>query len=103
MTPANEAAVCALRVAPGQDLFTDGVAASLEEAKRSPDAHPWVSGDLRRRSAGWLRDAVLRRAARPPDYPWRYFLWRLLINAEDGVEATAGLGLARRTEVLRNG
>jgi hypothetical protein len=46
ITPENEAAVRALRVAPGQERFVESVAASLDEAERSPDARPWFPRDL---------------------------------------------------------
>ena len=40
ITPDNEAAVRALKVAPSQEQFVTSVPVSLDEAKRSPDANP---------------------------------------------------------------
>ena len=41
ITPGNEAAVRALKVAPGQEQFVTSAPESLDEAKRTPEAHPW--------------------------------------------------------------
>jgi diamine N-acetyltransferase len=41
IAPGNEAAVRALKVAPGQEQFFTSVPESLDEARRSPEAHPW--------------------------------------------------------------
>lgn len=81
VTAANEAAVRALAVEPGQEVFVASVAESLGEAASSPDAHPWYraiyAGD---QPVGFV---MLSFDVPPgnPEYPWRYFLWRLLIDA----------------------
>jgi diamine N-acetyltransferase len=81
VTADNEAAVRALALAPGQERFADSVSESLGEAASSPDAHPWYraiyAGD---RPVGF----VMLSFDVPPghaEYPWRYFLWRLLVDA----------------------
>jgi diamine N-acetyltransferase len=77
----NRNAVVALRVAAAQEAFVDGVAESLAEAAATPEARPWYravyAGDT---SVGFvmLSDDV---AAGNRAYPWRYYLWRLLIDA----------------------
>jgi diamine N-acetyltransferase len=81
VTADNEEAVRALAVAPGQESFVASVAESLDEAASSPDARPWYravyAGD---RPVGFV---MLSFDVPPghPDYPWRYFLWRLLVDA----------------------
>ena len=70
-----------LRVASDQENFVDGVAASLTEAAAKPHCRPWCRAVY----AGtdpvgfvMLADDV------PPgtsDIPWRYYLWRMLIDA----------------------
>lgn len=64
-----------------QEAFVDGVAESLAEAAATPEAKPWYravyAGEI---PVGFvmLSDDV---AAGNPAYPWRYYLWRLLIDA----------------------
>ena len=81
ITPENEAAVRALRVTPEQERFVSPVTRSLEEAEANPQAHPWFrviyAGD---EPVGFL---MLSYDMPPgdPEQPFRYFLWRLLIDA----------------------
>jgi diamine N-acetyltransferase len=81
ITAENESVVRALAVSQDQELFVDSVSESLEEAAASPDAHPWYraiyAGD---RAVGFV---MLSYDVPPghPDYPWRYYLWRLLVDA----------------------
>jgi diamine N-acetyltransferase len=91
ITEENRSAVERLRVAPGQETFVDGVPESLAEAAARPHANPWYRavyhGD---EPVGFvmLADDV------PPDnsdIPWRYYLWRLLI---DGHHQSRGYGRA---------
>ena len=76
----NRAAVSALRVAPGQERFVDGVADSMREAAAHPGARPWFravyAGDV---PVGFL---MLADGAEPGNgvIPWPYYLWRLLID-----------------------
>lgn len=81
VTAGNEAAVRALTLAPGQELFTDSVSESLDEAASSPDAHPWYRAIYAGgRPVGFI---MLSFDVAPghPEYPWRYLLWHLLIDA----------------------
>ncbi|MGH2577389.1 MAG: GNAT family N-acetyltransferase [Actinomycetota bacterium] len=61
-------------------MFVASVSESLVQAADLPDAHPWLraiyAGD---QVAGFV---MLSYDVPPgnPDYPWRYFLWRLLID-----------------------
>jgi diamine N-acetyltransferase len=75
----NREAVCALRVAPGQDRFVASVADSLEEAARTPEGKPWYraiyAGD---EPVGFV---MLSWNLIPgPGLLGPYFLWRLLID-----------------------
>lgn len=80
ITDENRAAVTNLRVSVAQERFVAGVAESLDEADTSPEARPWyraVYVDATPVGFVMLGDNV------PPGddrYPWRYFLWRLLID-----------------------
>jgi diamine N-acetyltransferase len=81
VTPANEAAVRELATTHAQELFVDSVRDSLDEAATSPEARPWFraiyAGD---QPVGFV---MLSFDVPPghPEYPWRYFLWRLLVDA----------------------
>ena len=81
ITDANRAAVEALRILPEQEEYGDRVVDALEEAARSPEGCPWYRaiyvGDV---PVGFV---MLGLDAPPGDerYPFRYFLWKLLIDA----------------------
>ena len=81
ISEADRPAVERLRVAPGQERFVDGVAASLTEAAATPHCRPWpravYAGD---QPVGFV---MLADDVPPgtPDIPWRYYLWRMLIDA----------------------
>lgn len=81
VTAANRLAVEGLRVAPGQEIFVAGVRHSLAEAAATPHANPWCravySGEV---PVGFvmLGDDV---PAGNHDVPWRYYLWRMLIDS----------------------
>jgi diamine N-acetyltransferase len=73
--------VRALALAPGQEAFASSVSESLDDASSSPDAHPWYraifAGD---EPVGFVMFSFDVPPGHP-EYPWRYFLWRLLIGA----------------------
>jgi diamine N-acetyltransferase len=80
ITADNLPAVASLRVSAAQEEYIDSVAESLEEATASPEADPWYR-------AVYVGDTpvgfVMLGIADPPKderYPFRYFLWRLLID-----------------------
>jgi diamine N-acetyltransferase len=79
ITDENRDAVCALRVAPGQERFVSPVVESLEEAAATPQAAPWyraVYSD--EEPVGFV---MLSWDATPaPGILGPYFLWRLLID-----------------------
>ena len=81
ITESNRLSIEGLRVAPGQESFVDGVGPSLVEAAAHPDAKPWYRAIYSNESpVGFvmLADDV------PPGnthIPWRYYLWRMLIDA----------------------
>jgi diamine N-acetyltransferase len=76
----NRAAIVALAVAPDQEQFVDGVAASLREAAAQPAARPWFravyAGDT---PVGFV---MLADGAEPGNgvIPWPHYLWRMLID-----------------------
>ena len=81
ITPANEGDVRALRVAPDQERFVSSVADSLDEAGSTPEARPWFRAIYAgERPVGFV---MLSYDLPPgdPEQPFRYFLWRLLIDA----------------------
>lgn len=97
ITPANEASVRTLVAPYGQELFVVSASESLDEAAVTPDAHPWFraiySGE---QPVGF----VMLSYNVPPDNPkapWRYFLWRLLI---DGRFQRRGYGRAAMALVI---
>jgi diamine N-acetyltransferase len=80
ITAENLAAVTSLRVSRAQQDYVASVAESLEEATAAPEAGPWCKGV-------YVDDTpvgfVMLGIADPPRdtrYPFRYFLWRLLID-----------------------
>lgn len=97
ITPANEGDVRALRVALGQEQFVASVAESLEEAAASPTARPWYRAIYAGEEPVGF---VMLSYDVPPgnaDQPYRYFLWRLLIDAR---HQRRGYGRAAMTLVI---
>ena len=96
ITPANRAAVEALQVSPGQEAYVDGVGRSLDEAAATPDSRPWCravyAGEV---PVGFV---MLGDDVPPGDpvIPWRYYLWRMLI---DGRHQGHGHGRAALDQV----
>jgi diamine N-acetyltransferase len=81
ITSGNRQAVEGLRVLPEQENFVDGVRSSLAEAAVKPDARPWYRGIYADEiPVGFV---MLADGVRPgnADIPWRYYLWRFLIDA----------------------
>lgn len=70
-----------LRVAAGQERFVDGVALSLAEAAAKPHCRPWYRAVYA--GAEPVGFVMLADDVPPgtPDIPWRYYLWRMLIDA----------------------
>jgi diamine N-acetyltransferase len=80
ITPANEASVRTLAAPYGEDLFVVSASESLDEAASSPDARPWYRAIyLGDRPIGFVMLSFDVPQGQP-EYPWRYFLWRLLID-----------------------
>jgi len=101
ITQENEADIRGLAVAPGQELFVDSVSQSLDEAKVSPQANPWFR-------AVYVNDQpvgfVMVSFDVPPglpDYPWRYFLWRLLIDARHQRQGYGRAAMKLVVEIIR--
>jgi diamine N-acetyltransferase len=90
-----------LRVAPEQTGFVDGVADSLAEASATPQCRPWaraVYHDETPVGFVMLADDV------PPgvDYiPFRYYLWRMLIDERFQGRGHGRAALDRVVEYLR--
>jgi diamine N-acetyltransferase len=97
----NEAAVRALAAPYGQDLFVVSAGDSLDEAAMSPDARPWYraihAGD---QPVGFV---MLSFDVPPghPGYPWRYFLWRLLIDPRHQRRGYGRAAMALVIDVVR--
>ncbi len=102
ITPDNEAAVRTLSAAYGQELFVVSASDSLDEAATSPDARPWYraiyAGD---QPVGFV---MLSFDVAPghPEYPWRYFLWRLLIDARYQRRGYGRAAMALVIDVVRS-
>jgi diamine N-acetyltransferase len=96
ITDANRDAVCALHVAPGQEIFVASVERSLEEAAATPQANPWFraiyAGD---EPVGFV---MLSWDVTPsPGILGPWFLWRLLI---DGRYQRQGFGRDALTLII---
>jgi diamine N-acetyltransferase len=92
ITSDNLKEVASLRVSATQSQYIDGVIDSLEEAAATPEAGPWPRAVYADETpVGFV---MLSMADPPTDerYPFRYFLWRLLID-----ERFQGRGYGRKT------
>ena len=80
ITDTNRAAVEAVRILPEQE-YGDRVVDALEEAARSPEGCPWYRAIYV--DDGPVGFVMLSLNVPPGDdrYPFRYFLWKLLIDA----------------------
>ncbi|GAA1023014.1 N-acetyltransferase [Acrocarpospora pleiomorpha] len=81
ITDANRAAVVALDVTPAQRNYVTGVAGSLADALRYPQAMPWYRAIY---AGGAPVGFVMISDNIPPGDPTLlgpYFLWRLLVDA----------------------
>jgi len=90
ITPDNRAAVESLRVSSEQESYVDGVARSLAEAAATPASRPWCRAVYAgEHPVGFV---MVADDAPPEDpvIPWRYYLWRMLID-----ERHQGQGLGR--------
>jgi diamine N-acetyltransferase len=101
ITPANRVLVEAVQVSPAQETFVDGVGRSLDEAAATPLSRPWCravyAGDD---PVGFvmLGDDV------PPGnavIPWRYYLWRMLVDRRHQGHGYGRAGLHLVTRYLR--
>jgi diamine N-acetyltransferase len=102
ITAENEAVVRALAAVYGQQLFVVSASESLDEAATSPEARPWYraiyAGD---QAVGFV---MLSFDVPPghPEYPWRYFLWRLLIEARYQRRGYGRAAMALVIDVVRS-
>jgi len=92
----NRAEVEALRVAPGQERFVDGVRDSLEEAA-TYTALPWCRAIY----ADEVPVGFVMLSDDHPDSPWPYYLWRLLIDADHQGRGYGRAALALVTAYVR--
>jgi diamine N-acetyltransferase len=99
--PDNQAAVEAVRVAKSQEHFVEDVRRSIAEAAATPGARPWyraVYADEEPVGFVMIGDDV------PPgneDIPWRYYLWRFLIDGRHQGRGYGRAALDRLVEYLR--
>jgi diamine N-acetyltransferase len=102
VTVDNRRAVEELRVAPGQERFVDGVTASLAEAAANPHAKPWCRGIY----AGEVPVGFLMLADDVPPgnplIPFRYYLWRMLVDARFQGQGYGRAALDRLVAYLRD-
>lgn len=97
ITDDNRDAVCALRVHAEQDVFVASVEQSLSDADNHPEAHPWFRGVY---ADGEPVAFVMASWNVPPGRPGiigPYFLWRLLVDAD---QQGRGIGWAVLTELV---
>ena len=102
ISPENEAAIRALRVSPGQEVFVASVGESLEEAASAPEAHPWVRAVYAGAEPVGFVMLGFNMPEGHPDYPWRYFLWRLLIDARYQRRGYGHAAMALVIEIVRS-
>jgi diamine N-acetyltransferase len=79
ITDENRLVIEGLHVSVSQEQFVSSVAESLEEAESSSEAHPWCRAIyVDEIPVGFV---MISEGAEGDDrYPWRLFLWRLLID-----------------------
>ena len=101
ITRANRAEVENVRVSAEQQAYVDGVRQSLDEAAANPATNPWyraiyVGGT----PVGFL---MIGDNVPPGDehIPWRYYLWRMLIDDRYQGRGYGRAALDRLTEYLR--
>jgi len=86
ITDQNREAVCALQVAPGQDLFVSSVPDSLAEAVEYAHAKPWYRAVFASDGPGGTPRPVgfvmisWNVEPDPPEIIGPWFLWKLLID-----------------------
>ena len=76
ITPDNRPSIEDLQVSADQARFVDGVQASLEEAATYA-VPPWIRAIY----AGGTPVGFIMLADDDPTCPWRFYLWRMLIDA----------------------
>jgi diamine N-acetyltransferase len=96
-SPENEAAVRALTAVYGRGLFVVSASDSLDEAATSPDARPWYRAIYAGEQPVGFVMLSYNVPPRNQRAPWRYFLWRLLIEAR---HQRRGYGHAAMTLVI---
>src|SRR5215204_3838309 len=81
ITERNRQEIVDLRVAAEQQAFVDGVSESIAEAAATPHASPWYravyAGEVPVGFVMLADDVVPGNEV----IPWRYYLWRMLIDA----------------------
>jgi diamine N-acetyltransferase len=80
ITPENRAAVTRLRVSARQEAYVANVAESLQEAAASPEAGPWYRAVYADDTPVGFVMLGISAESRDERYPFRFFLWRLLID-----------------------
>jgi diamine N-acetyltransferase len=102
ITPTNRTPVETLRVSAEQQAYVDGVGQSLDEAAANPAAHPWY----RAVNAGEIPVGFLMMGDDIPPgnehIPWRYYLWRMLVDGRYQGRGYGRAALDRLTAYLRS-
>jgi diamine N-acetyltransferase len=102
VTRANRAQVETLRVSAEQQAYVDGVGQSLDEAAANPAAHPWYRAIY---AGETLVGFLMMGDDVPPGnehIPWRYYLWRMLIDGRYQGRGYGRAALDRLTDYLRS-
>lgn len=100
ITKENRSSIKALRVSRKQEDYVDSVKESLAEAAKAPDARPW----FRAVYAGGIPVGFLMICDDVPPHhqrvPWRYYLWRMLIDRHHQRRGYGRAALDRLVEYL---
>jgi diamine N-acetyltransferase len=80
ITQANRSLVEALRVTPEQEAFVDGVTRSLDEAAATPMSRPWFRAVYADEDPVGFVMVADDTPPGDPAIPWRYYLWRMLVD-----------------------
>ena len=102
ITPGNEVAVRALKAAPSQEQFVTSFPESLDEAKRTPEANPWFRAVYAGEQPVGFVMLSYNVSPANAENPFRYFLWRLLIDAGYQRRGYGRAAMALVIDVVRN-
>ncbi len=101
ITDENRGAVRNLAVGEDQQRFVATNDKSFRDALAEPETHPWMRAIYEdEEPIGFLM--LADDLATTPEHPWRYFLWRLMIDARYQRRGNARAAIALLREYLRS-